>query len=177
MNKIMTFITIIGLLFISSNVMGDEFLSANVINAQAQNQVSVLIPVGNGTTISVGIQMQKQIGSGISDIYSVAGDRQSQNSTTNDSTLSSTTAGLSNGGNYRYMNGQAAISVDTTLVGIDTTQDVSGVVGGMGAITQSTGSAVATAGGVLENNGWSMSNQANSLVKPVSVNVDGFIQY
>ncbi len=121
--------------------------------------------------------MQKQIGTGISDIYSVAGDRQSQNSTTNDSTLSSTTAGLSNGGDYRYMNGQAAISVDTTLVGIDTTQDVSGVVGGMGAITQSTGSAVATAGGVLENNGWSMSNQANSLVKPVSVNVDGFIQY
>jgi len=175
--KNIIFITVLGLMFVSSNSMGDGFTSSEVINAQRQNQVSVPIPVGNSNSISIGIQMQQQVGVGASDVNSVVGDGQVQNSTTNGSSLTAYAGGASNGGNYRYMNEQAAITVDATLVQPNSTQEVSGVVGGMGAITHTNGNAISIAGGVLENNGWSMSNQANSQLNPTAVNIDGFITY
>jgi len=176
MKKIMTFFAIISLLFISTNSISEEFLSS-VANNQHQQQFSVIIPTGNGQAIAIGVQGQGQRGIGSAGSNSYASDGQSQNSTTNGSSLTAIGSGNANDGGYRYMNQQGSITLHAVLIKPSGIQDVSGVVGGMGAITQSIGNANSSAGGTLENGDWSMSNHANSMNKPISVNVDGILNY
>ncbi len=177
MKKILTFFVAIGFILIGTNSFCSEFTSADVGNVQFQNQISGLVPVGNGNSIDVGFQRQGQIGTGIADDNSIAGDGQIQNSATNGTSITAIGGGIANGGDYRYMNGQGAVSVQTIIVTPSGTQDVSGAIGGMGAITQSTGNAISFAGGELVNGAWSMSNGANSITKPVSINIDGYLNY
>jgi len=169
MKKLMVFFVIIGSIFIGMNSYGDEFTNSEVTNNQRQDQMSSTIMLGNSEFMTIGFQIQEQSGSGNADVNSMASDSQIQNGTLNESSLTAFGGGIANGGSYRYINQQSAMTIQTDTI--------SGVVGGMGAITQSIGNAISIAGGNLEYGDWNMSNNANSETKPVSINIDGCLNY
>jgi len=174
MLKKLLLITSAILLSLSTSALCDTETSAEVFNAQRQTQFTTSVPIGLGQTINVDIQTQQQAGTGISDRLSFAGDMQSQTGNAGGSTLTANGSGICSGGSYGYFNGQTSLTVSTSYVTpYGTTKNISGVVGGMGALTHSSGNAVAAAGGILSNGNWSMTNEANSISKPTSISIDG----
>lgn len=177
MKKIITFFAIAGSigLLLSNNGLCDESLLSSAANLQSQSQFTASIPVGNGSYLNAAIQYQQQDGNGYADLNSLAGDIQNQSSITNGSTLSSYSGGITNGGDYNYINKQVALTVEAPLNIPNETHNIGIVIGGMGALTNSNGNALSVAGGSLSHDDWSMTNQSNSINKPISINVDGYV--
>jgi len=147
--------------------------SSNVIDFQTQGQSMYSIPLPNGGSLDVGIQFQHQEGYGESLNGSFAGDFMYQGERQMGSTLTSFAGGIARDGNYHHINNQGGITIKAN---IDNDHSMNGAVGGMGAMTFSKGNAFSYAGGYMNNGDWSMSNFANSYNKPVSINVDGFVE-
>jgi hypothetical protein len=162
-----------------SDSKADSSTTSTVINTQIQTQQVTDVDLGIGSA-SATTQSQVQAGAGFAtDTNSFAGDVQFQEELIPNHGMVGSGGGFTNGGNYSYLSGASSIGVVAYIPTVDgNTQMVSGVVGGMGALATANGDSFSAASNALSHSsGFSMQNGADSVLNPMSLNVDGFITY